>query len=263
MTLSLLIAASLAAPARAELISSVNAFQPGKPFTIGIRLTLDDGYHSYWLNPGDSGFAPTARWKLPKGWKAGPLEFQVPDRITWAGTTVFGYEHGTILLTEITSPPSARSTTLKADLGWMICKDDCIPLDTPLTLHLRVGKKPEPNRTWAKRIDSIRKAKPGPFVGAGSATMSDSTITLTLANHQMADDANLDFFPRETGLADPKGAAVVTKEDGKLIFTMKRQSFSDKKPARLVGLLKVLNQAEPTAYWVDVPMRPSGSSSPR
>ena len=263
MTLAILIAASLAAPARAELISSVNAFQSGKPFTIGIRLTLEEGYHSYWLNPGDSGFAPTARWQLPKGWKAGPLEFQVPDRITWAGTTVFGYEHETILLAEITPPSSAQSTTLKADLGWMICKDDCIPLDTPLTLHLRAGSKAEPNRTWAARIAALQKARPKTVLGTGSATISESAITLTLVNHQIPEGANLDFYPRETGLIDPKEAIVVARQAGELIFTMKRQPYSDKKPTRLVGLLKVLNQAQPTAYWVSVPMRPSGSNSPR
>ena len=40
-----------------ELISEQNAVVPGKELWFGIRIDLQDGWHTYWTNPGDSGEA--------------------------------------------------------------------------------------------------------------------------------------------------------------------------------------------------------------
>ena len=40
---------------QAELLSDVSAIQPGKPFWLGVHLTVDPGWHVYWKNPGDAG----------------------------------------------------------------------------------------------------------------------------------------------------------------------------------------------------------------
>ena len=37
----------------------------------GIRLVVDEGYHTYWLNPGDGGMKISVKWELPTGWSAG------------------------------------------------------------------------------------------------------------------------------------------------------------------------------------------------
>jgi len=56
-----------------ELISEVAAIQPGVPFTVGLRMKMDEHWHTYWLNPGDSGLATTIAWTLPEGFRAGDI----------------------------------------------------------------------------------------------------------------------------------------------------------------------------------------------
>ena len=64
-----------------ELVSEVAAIAPGEPFTVGLRMRMDDHWHTYWINPGDSGLATSIEWTLPEGFSAGPIRYPAPERI--------------------------------------------------------------------------------------------------------------------------------------------------------------------------------------
>src|SRR4051794_3025095 len=84
---------------RAKLLADVSAIQPGQPFTVGVLLTIEPGWHVYWKNPGDSGLSTSAKWTLPEGFKAGDLQFPVPTRFDLEGGLVnYGY-HDEVMLT--------------------------------------------------------------------------------------------------------------------------------------------------------------------
>jgi len=46
-------------PSEARLIADVQSIQPGVPFRAGVLITMRDNWHTYWLNPGDSGMRRT------------------------------------------------------------------------------------------------------------------------------------------------------------------------------------------------------------
>ena len=48
-----------AAHTKVELISDAKSIKPGMPIRLAVRMTMDDGWHVYWRNPGDSGLSPT------------------------------------------------------------------------------------------------------------------------------------------------------------------------------------------------------------
>ena len=43
----------------AVLVSDRAAVRPGDTLSVAVRLTLDAGWHTYWINPGDAGLPPT------------------------------------------------------------------------------------------------------------------------------------------------------------------------------------------------------------
>ena len=51
----------------ASLVSDVDSVAAGKPFHVGLRLQLAQGWHTYWRNPGDAGVAPDLQLSLPDG----------------------------------------------------------------------------------------------------------------------------------------------------------------------------------------------------
>jgi hypothetical protein len=92
-----LVSSAYAAPVQtphveAELVSAVRSIEPGKPFTVALRLQHDEYWHTYWKNPGDSGMATAIEWTLPEGFSAGPIQWPTPQRIPIPPLANFGYE---------------------------------------------------------------------------------------------------------------------------------------------------------------------------
>src|ERR1700675_5207329 len=60
---------------KAHLVSEVSAVAPGQSFWVALELSIRDGWHTYWRNPGDSGQATTLKWQLPAGFTAGDIRW--------------------------------------------------------------------------------------------------------------------------------------------------------------------------------------------
>ncbi len=73
----------------AELVTLAPQIAPGGNLQIGLLLTIEDGWHVYWINAGDSGEPPKIIWTLPKGITAGPMQFPVPERLPYGPTDGF------------------------------------------------------------------------------------------------------------------------------------------------------------------------------
>jgi len=69
---------------RVELLVLPQSLNRGEAADAGLYFKLEPGWHVYWLNPGDAGLPPHARWTLPAGISAGPLQFPAPKRLPWA-----------------------------------------------------------------------------------------------------------------------------------------------------------------------------------
>lgn len=124
---------------KASLISEVETTQPGQPFWAGIHLKMDQGWHTYWKNPGDSGMATSVQWELPRGFSAGPLQWPEPEKFTDSAGTTYGYKNQVLLPVQIIPPKhlqEGQKITLEANVRWLECNDVCIPGNAKLTLVL-------------------------------------------------------------------------------------------------------------------------------
>src|SRR5262245_38097167 len=134
--LSAALALALASPALAQgdpapkvtarMIAEQQSAKPGGTVTLAIEQTIVDGWHTYWINPGDVGQATSMDWALPAGWKAGEFEWPTPKRLPVGPFMDFGYENHATLLTNLTVPADAKvgdSVTLKGQAHFLVCKE--------------------------------------------------------------------------------------------------------------------------------------------
>ena len=49
----------------------------GGEVELAIHMRPTPGWHGYWLNPGDAGLPMDVKWRLPRGFAAGPLRYPV------------------------------------------------------------------------------------------------------------------------------------------------------------------------------------------
>src|SRR5262245_11990069 len=64
---------------RAELVSEVDAAVPGRTLWIGLSQQIAPGWHTYWINPGDSGEPTSIEWEAPPGVEIGEIAWPHPD----------------------------------------------------------------------------------------------------------------------------------------------------------------------------------------
>jgi len=178
-----------AAPVRtehveAELVSAQSALAPGQAATLALRLKIQDGWHTYWRNPGDSGLPTTLDWKLPPGFSAGAIEWPAPRALPAGPLVNYGYEGEVLHLVPLTVPADAKvgaPVVLSARADWLVCRETCIPDGADLTLTLPVAPAPQPDGRWQPRIAATEAALPRALDGwTVSAEGKGATIALTL-----------------------------------------------------------------------------------
>ena len=124
----------------AELLADTAAVQPGRPFKLGVRLTLAPGWHVYWRTAGDVGQPTQIKWKLPAGFQAGPLAWPLPQRFEVEGFVSYGYEREVLLTATVTPPAGAAgSFAFGAHVEWLACQESCVPGGADLKLTLPAG----------------------------------------------------------------------------------------------------------------------------
>lgn len=205
----MLIAAAERAPAqtgaaplvRAALVTERAAVKPGETVTVALRQTMTPGWHTYWLNPGDSGEPTTITWTLPPGFTAGPLQWPLPEAIPIGPLVNYGYAGDVLLLTHIKIPQDVAgpSVTLAAHARWLVCKDICVPEEQALTLTLPLidGALSPRSSPHASAIAAARKALPvaGPWPASVSAGHKTLTLDVALPGAEMDGLSRARFFP--------------------------------------------------------------------
>ena len=127
----------------AVLVAETTSIRPGRPFTIGLHLTLDPEWHSYWKNPGDSGEATSIHWSLPDGFRAGGIQWPAPRRISFPPLVSYGYFDEVLLIVEIAPPAGlvpGDTVRLAGRADWLVCIEDCFPAEAELALTLPVSE---------------------------------------------------------------------------------------------------------------------------
>ncbi|RYF56720.1 MAG: protein-disulfide reductase, partial [Comamonadaceae bacterium] len=130
---------------QAELVAQApDGIGPGKPLWLGLVITHQPDWHTYWKNPGDSGLPTQMEWQLPAGIDAGEIAWPVPKKIPIGHLANYGYE-GTVLLpvpmqvTGAFAPgPLAREATFTLRASWLVCRKECIPEEGTFTLQVPI-----------------------------------------------------------------------------------------------------------------------------
>jgi thiol:disulfide interchange protein DsbD len=129
----------------ARLVSDAASVRAGEPFTVGLHVTLDKGWHTYWKNAGDAGNGLLATWRLPNGFSADSFAYPVPERIPYPPMVNYGYSDEVVFLATVTPPAgleAGRSVRLTLLAEFLVCADVCIPATAERSLELTVRDAP-------------------------------------------------------------------------------------------------------------------------
>lgn len=169
----------------ASLISEAKTAPSGGTFWVGLKLKHEDNWHSYWVNPGDSGTATSIAWRLPPGVKAGDFQWTYPEKIVLGPLASYGYSHELILPIQITVPASIKAgSTLKLEgtAKWLICDPEvCLPAEQEVALSIPVGDSLVEDAAGATAIGkALQKVPELDFDYKVTATKSEKGYLLSI-----------------------------------------------------------------------------------
>ncbi len=183
----------------------ITAIAAGKPFTVGVHVKLNAGWHTYWQFAGDSGLPPKITWHLPEGFKAGPIQWPLPEaRLDEPDLLSFVYPEEAFLLVEITPPEQLPTSevTLRAKV-WCIAVGRMGDVEAP-NAELKIPTIGEPRpaeaELFAKWRARLPKSEPPPF----QVRWERSAATeFSLQISGLAAEDKVEFFPLPAGAAKP------------------------------------------------------------
>jgi DsbC/DsbD-like thiol-disulfide interchange protein len=228
---------------RAELGSAVVTIQPGASFWVVLRLHMQEGWHTYWQNPGDAGLATAIRWVLPEGFVAGDIVWPYPQALPVGPLMNYGYEGEVSLLTQITAPAdlaSGQIVTLQANTTWVVCADLCVPGSATLDLHLPVSaEKPQDDARWMAVLAQAQSTLPKPAPWPVVFSAEQDTLTLLVAASDIAATgiAEATFFPLDYGVIDHAAPQQVEITPQGLRLTLRRGTLDTTTLPRIDGVL--------------------------
>lgn len=109
----------------------------------GVELTLQQGFKTYWRNPGESGLPPNFDWSKSTNVEAVDVLWPAPARSEDAGGVSYGYSGAVVFPLHVRRRNPGKPVTLALKIDYGVCKDICIPAQAELSLTL--PKDPAPS----------------------------------------------------------------------------------------------------------------------
>jgi len=189
---------------RAELVAHApDGVAPGAPVWVGLQITHQPEWHTYWKNAGDSGLPTEMAWTLPAGVSTGEIAWPVPRKIPVGNLANYGYENTVLLpvpleVSTLYKPPMALAggtpaMDIRLKASWLVCRKECIPEEGEFTLALPLQGSTALHKA---DFDAAQAAQPQPLAKPGAIEVHGNNLQVRLEGlPAAAQGKTLAFFP--------------------------------------------------------------------
>ena len=189
--------------ARISLIKDHSDFVPGTSINIGLKVSMDDGWHTYWKNPGDSGGPIELNWDLPIGFSVSDVQWPLPEKIEYPPLMTYGYEDFVIYPMVLSIPENYSDNYFEMTADILICADVCIPESGKISANLL---DIESNSLIYKWLESV----PSNFLPT-NASISENNLEIRFTFEKEIKE--IYFFPDENSSIDYSSKQDFYKKD--------------------------------------------------
>ncbi len=181
-----------------------------------IELTLKDGEYSYWLNPGEGGYAPSIDWNLPEGYLLEELIWEAPTPFTKLGQISYGYSKKIRALAKLKVSEEGAFQKGDLTLNYLTCDDhSCEPKSSYGEFGFsKIAKDP---RGIQEKFDSIRQKIPLDNESL-KAKLSQDGVEISIPYRKDVKQAWI--LPYKQGIVDPKDKVEILEKGSELLFSI-------------------------------------------
>jgi len=224
-----------------SLIAETRTIAPGQKLRVALVEKIQKGWHTYWVNPGDSGLPTTIDWSLPAGLTAGDIQWPVPKRIPFGPLVSYGYEDRVVLPITIAVPqnlPTGGDVALTGHANWLVCSNVCVPeeADIKVVLPAAAGPaQPDPTNTADFAAAQAEIPADNPFIA--TATYDKDRIRVHVATGDAGKLTDVAFFPLDEGVVSNDAKPEIAAGRDGVTVTLKRADDKNKPLSAFNGVL--------------------------
>ncbi len=243
-----------------ELVAENQWIAPGHEFYLSLHFQLEEGWHIYWVNPGDSGEPPHVTWQLPAGLTPGAIEWPTPRRLEASGIVNFGYGDRVMLvvLMHASASLAEQPTRFGVEVNVVVCREMCIPGKAQLSLTLPVkAQLPVLDPRTHELFAAARKSLPRPAPANWRFSVNDAKDSFVLTANLGHQITHAIFFPLAESQIDNAAPQKLLLVAAGFRLTLRKSDQLLKPIEQLKGVL-VLSADQ--AYVIDVPVGKPGAA---
>ena len=248
------------AEVRAELLAHApQGVGAGQPLWLGLQLTHQPEWHTYWLNPGDSGLPTVLEWTLPAGVTAGEIAWPTPKKIPIGNLANYGYEGTVLLPVPLTMAPGFKGEQLSVRLkaSWLVCRRECIPQEGEFVLNVPVRSS---SAVHSVAFEAARKASPQTLKGgSGQITPDAKNISVSVTGLPATLQGKaLEFFPETGGVTEPAGTITQAWQGSVWTAQVPLSALRSESPQRMPVVLALADGNPVAPAWrLELPVQGS------
>ena len=197
--------------ARISLIKDHSDFVPGTSINIGLKVSMDKGWHTYWRNPGDSGGPIEIDWDLPKGFSVSDIKWPLPEKIEYPPLMTYGYEDFVIYPMVLSIPADYSDDYFEMNADILICADVCIPESGKISSNLLDIESDSLIYEWLESVPS----KSLPI----TTSLNDNNLEIKFTFEKEIKE--IYFFPDENNSIDYSSKQNFYKKDDDYFLSIK------------------------------------------
>lgn len=192
-----------------KLISTHASWNENQKPSLGLHFKIQDHWHIYWKNSGDSGAAPKWTWNLTNA-RITKEHWPLPERIPVEGLINFGYSEEALFAFDLEPETKPNPVQASLRLEFLICRIECVPYFTELKTEIPYSsQRGPPVKTFSKFF--FPTPAPSSFSWVPQKTEGATLKTVLNLPAQTA-LKNLEVFP-EDGESFKATVPVLTPED--------------------------------------------------
>ena len=222
------------------ILAEKAGFAPGETLWFAVRQEIRDGWHVFWINPGDAGLPLAMEWDLPDGFEVGDILHPVPEKIPVGPLASFAHLGEPVFLVPVKAPRDvniADVIDVSIRASWQACEDICVPEQGAFSFSMPVVEAAAVNGQNRDVFQRARAALPGKIAQKALLSKEGDLYALKLNWNEESAPADAFFFPEQEGLTEPAADQTVTLKNGELTILMTPGYASPRKGDEVAGLL--------------------------
>lgn len=249
--------------AGAKLVVDSYSLEKDSTLTLGVLINLQDDWHIYWRNPGDSGLPTEIDLTLPKEITASEIKFPIPQKFSSDEIVNYGYKHQVLFLFDLYVPKDYKFEELivSAKITSLICKEQCKAFDTTVGINLDLSKEFIAEKNISSLFESTEKMLPmqNQSLSIIAETRSNYTYLKIFVNeNEKQIIKNIQFYPYEAGVYKNSVKQSITLKENYFEILLEPDQFRVTDPKTINGIIIIKYAIEnillKKAYEITVPI---------